>query len=111
MRVQMRIQIGGYRDGEAWPPPGGVVKLTDQEAADLIASGYATQAPDPQEGTDEETTEDGNDPAAEQGDPDAGQDGDEPAAENGNEQPRPVTKAPAKKAPVKKAPAKKPASG
>lgn len=46
MLVQMKTQIGGYRNGEAWPAPGGLVDLPAHEAADMIANGYAEEAPD-----------------------------------------------------------------
>jgi len=41
MRVQMKIQIGGTRDGEPWPAAGKPLDLPDSEATDLIAAGYA----------------------------------------------------------------------
>ncbi len=44
MLVTMKTAIGGYRNGEAWPPVGGTIDLPDHEAADLIANGYAAPA-------------------------------------------------------------------
>lgn len=41
MRVQMSVFISGTRDGEPWPEVGGVVDLPADEAADMIANGYA----------------------------------------------------------------------
>lgn len=41
MQVTMRIAIGGYRNGQEWPAPGGTIDVPDHEAADLIANGYA----------------------------------------------------------------------
>lgn len=38
--VKMKIGIGGYRDDEPWPPPGGTIDLPDHEAADIVAAGY-----------------------------------------------------------------------
>lgn len=44
MRVQMRAQITGTRDGELWPGPGVEVDLPDEEGAALCASGHAVPA-------------------------------------------------------------------
>ncbi len=41
MKVQMRVQVTGTRDGVEWPAPGSVVDLPDEEAASLIAGGMA----------------------------------------------------------------------
>lgn len=41
MRVTMRVQISGTRDGREWPAPGGDVELTSEEAAQLCAMGLA----------------------------------------------------------------------
>lgn len=43
--VQMRTQIGGTRNGAPWPARGDVIDLPDHEAADMIAAGYAVEAP------------------------------------------------------------------
>jgi hypothetical protein len=41
MRIEMRAQLSGTRDGVEWPAPGEVVDLPDDEAAQLIADGLA----------------------------------------------------------------------
>jgi len=41
MRVRMKTQIGGYRDLQPWPAPGGTIDVPDPEGRDLIAAGYA----------------------------------------------------------------------
>lgn len=42
MRINMRYQISGTRNGKAWPSPGGEIELPPQEATALIAQGMAT---------------------------------------------------------------------
>ena len=46
MRVQLRVQISGTRDGADWPPPGSVVDLPDDEALGLISWGSALAVSD-----------------------------------------------------------------
>ncbi len=46
MRVCMRVQIGGFRNGVEWPPVGGVIDVPDHEGRDLVANGYARQVGD-----------------------------------------------------------------
>jgi hypothetical protein len=41
MKVKMKAQITGTRNGVAWPAPGGEVDLPDTEGAKLCASGFA----------------------------------------------------------------------
>ena len=41
MRVRMKIQITGTRDGAYWPAPGGEVDLPDVEGAKMCAAGSA----------------------------------------------------------------------
>lgn len=41
MEVRMVVALSGTRDGEDWPPVGGIVDLDDSEASDLIANGLA----------------------------------------------------------------------
>jgi hypothetical protein len=38
----MKVQISGTRDGVAWPAPGQVVDLPDDEAAKLCGNGSAS---------------------------------------------------------------------
>lgn len=41
MKVKMRDQLQGTRNGVRWPAPGEVVDLPDGEAADLCAQNVA----------------------------------------------------------------------
>lgn len=41
MKVKMKVQISGTRDGSPWPAPGGVVDVEDAEGADLCAGNLA----------------------------------------------------------------------
>ncbi|HQV83798.1 MAG TPA: hypothetical protein PLX57_11895 [Ornithinibacter sp.] len=41
MKVRMKIQLTGTRNGVRWPAPGGEVTLPDNEGADLCAAGLA----------------------------------------------------------------------
>jgi hypothetical protein len=80
MRVVMNTRIGGFRNGEPWPEPGGVIDVPDHEAVDLIANGYASEAdpdeiPAIEENSDGEADEDADtasgEAAAGEGDEDA----------------------------------------
>lgn len=42
MRIKLKAQITGTRNGLDWPKPGAVVDLPDDEAVSLCASGIAT---------------------------------------------------------------------
>lgn len=46
MRVEMKIHITGSRNGQLWPDIGGIIDLPEQEAAELIANGYAEEVTD-----------------------------------------------------------------
>lgn len=81
MLVEMTLQIGGTRDGVAWPPPGACIDVPDHEAADLIAAGYATEASKGAKEWDADTSEPGPDTAEDSG-PDTASDGDDQAAED-----------------------------
>ena len=41
MKVRMRYQISGTRNGDKWPPPNGVLTCDDAEGTQLIAAGHA----------------------------------------------------------------------
>lgn len=43
MHVQMKQHFTGYRDGEEWPPVGGIIEISDTQGADLVAAGYAVE--------------------------------------------------------------------
>lgn len=47
MRVEIRVQITGLRDGQPWPAPGQVVDLPDAEAVDMLAAGLVAPLPEP----------------------------------------------------------------
>lgn len=44
VKVRMRYQMSGTRDGADWPAPGETVELSDGEAAALCAQGMAEPA-------------------------------------------------------------------
>lgn len=60
MRVRMKTNIGGTREGEEWPRKGECLDLADHQARDLIAQGYAEEA------TDEDASEQSDAPARKQ---------------------------------------------
>ena len=41
MKVRMKIQITGSRNGTYWPAPGGEITLPDHEGAKMCAAGSA----------------------------------------------------------------------
>lgn len=41
MRVRMKTDVSGSRDGQAWPKRGETMEVSDAEGADLCASGMA----------------------------------------------------------------------
>jgi len=41
MRVVMKVELSGTRNGQAWPKRGGTVDLPEGEAAQLCAAGMA----------------------------------------------------------------------
>lgn len=41
MKVKLKVQLSGTRDGVSWPPVGTVVELPDDEARDMLTSGVA----------------------------------------------------------------------
>lgn len=82
MQVRMLRNITGFRDGVAWPGRGGVVDVTDAEAARLIASRHAEPVDDQEVPSDERAAaEEGDRGTAAEGDSGAAQDGDEEAGE------------------------------
>ena len=90
MRLTMKIQIVGVRDGVEWPAPGGVIDVPDHEAESLIGCGYAEEA------TDAPTPDPAPVPVVEE-------DGDEPApAEDGDDEPEAEPVPPVKPARVRK---------
>lgn len=52
MKVRLKVQLSGTRDGVAWPAVGSVVDLPEDEARDMLTSGVASavnssDAPEP----------------------------------------------------------------
>ncbi|MDX2705808.1 hypothetical protein PV350_23530 [Streptomyces sp. PA03-6a] len=45
MKIRMKVQVSGTRDGAEWPRAGHMVDLPDAEAAELCAAGLAVPAP------------------------------------------------------------------
>jgi len=41
MKIRLKVELSGTRDGVPWPPRGEAVDLPDAEAADLCAAGMA----------------------------------------------------------------------
>lgn len=73
MNVTMRVQISGTRDGQDWPAPGASIDVPDDEAAQLLALGLAT------EGSDDDrqpATDDDSDTDPTEAEPEAGTDSD-----------------------------------
>lgn len=83
MRVRMKTKIGGYRNEAEWPDVGGCLTVPDHEGRDLIAVGYAEEAPDADE--DERAADDGDEAAAPSGDAAATEPGDDESADDGDE--------------------------
>lgn len=50
MLVKMRAELSGLRNGQPWPPIGGVIELPDDEAATMCANGTALPVHDPERG-------------------------------------------------------------
>jgi hypothetical protein len=46
MKVKLKVQLSGTRDGVPWPAIGSVVELPDDEARDMMASGVADPTDD-----------------------------------------------------------------
>lgn len=43
MKVKMKVDISGTRNGKPWPPHGHTIEVTDDEARDMIAAGHAVE--------------------------------------------------------------------
>ena len=41
MKVRLRVNLTGTRNGEAWPPKGAEMELPEAEAQDMIRGGMA----------------------------------------------------------------------
>lgn len=48
MKVKLKVNLSGTRNGAEWPAVGGVVDLPDAEAAQMLASGMASSVKDDQ---------------------------------------------------------------
>ncbi|MCX3064208.1 hypothetical protein [Streptomyces beihaiensis] len=100
MKIRMKAEVSGARNGRPWPRRGGIVDVSDAEGADLCASGIAEPVADA--AGDVETAIPATD--AEQRQP--------PEREPRPEQSGPLTTdtAPARKTPARKTAAKKTAA-
>jgi nucleotide-binding universal stress UspA family protein len=58
VRVRMKVEVSGTRNGEKWPPRGSVVELDDTEGASLCAVGLAEPVADDTVETAVPSTED-----------------------------------------------------
>lgn len=68
MLVRMKTNITGFRNGVEWPAVGGTLEVPDDEAASLIANGYAEKATDGSSPTaTDDTADDASAPTAEDG--------------------------------------------
>lgn len=47
MKIRMKVDLSGLRDGRPWPPRGEVAEVPDVEGADLCAAGAAEPVADP----------------------------------------------------------------
>lgn len=56
MKVRMKIQITGTRDGVRWPGVGGEIDLPDHEAMRLCANGRAEPVEDRDAGVEKAVT-------------------------------------------------------
>ncbi|WP_405799280.1 hypothetical protein [Streptomyces sp. NBC_01506] len=48
MKIRMKVQMSGTRNGQRWPKVGETADIPTGEATHLVASGIAEQAPDEQ---------------------------------------------------------------
>jgi hypothetical protein len=63
MRVRLRHQISGTRDGAEWPAPGDTIALPDDEARALITTGAAEEVAEEESASAIETDPDELEPA------------------------------------------------
>lgn len=52
MRVRMKAEISGTRDGGDWPRPGEILDVSDDEGAHLCAAGLAAPVADKSTGVE-----------------------------------------------------------
>lgn len=60
MKIRMKVEVSGTRDGEPWPPRGSVIDMPDAEAAQYCAGGMAepvTTVDEPETATVPEVSE------------------------------------------------------
>jgi hypothetical protein len=46
VKIRMKVEVSGTRDGAPWPPRGDVLEVGDDEGAQLCAAGLATPVVD-----------------------------------------------------------------
>jgi len=47
VQVKVNIQVSGLRDGQPWPPVGGVLEMPQEEALPLLQNGTVVAVYDP----------------------------------------------------------------
>ncbi len=52
MQVKVNIHVSGLRDGQPWPPVGGVLDLSEAEAMPLLQNGTVIAVYDPERRTE-----------------------------------------------------------
>ena len=52
MLVKVRVHVSGLRNGQPWPPVGGVLEVPDDEAVSLLASNVVEPVYDPERGVE-----------------------------------------------------------
>lgn len=52
MKVRMKVDVSGNRDGQSWPPRGGVIDLPDEEGVQLCSNGMAVPVSSKDEGVE-----------------------------------------------------------
>jgi hypothetical protein len=57
MRLKMRVEVSGLRDGQPWPPRGGTLEVPDDEAVLLIERQMAVPVHDPESGVETATAD------------------------------------------------------
>jgi len=99
MKIRMKVDVSGARNGRAWPARGEVIELPDGEAADLCASDMAEPVAD----DDVETAVPADDSEKRALTKESAGAVTPDATETKEPAPAPAKKAPAKRAPAKPA--------
>lgn len=57
MQVKVNIHVSGLRDGQPWPPIGGVLEMSQDEALPLLQNGTVIPVYDPESGVEARVVE------------------------------------------------------